>query len=154
MKLQETRKPLALSLFIALVFVLAMGMTTAEAQVDRAIEANIPFQFYAGNAKLPAGKYLVRFLDDSNLTMMEITSAGGSTSVLFEVRDTQVNSAPAKSELTFNKYGNDYFLAKLFDGNNPTGSAVVESGYEKRVNKAVSAAQEHVPAHHRGQQGS
>jgi hypothetical protein len=51
--------------------------------------------------------------------------------------------------LIFNKYGNRYFLAKLFDEGEPDGSKVVESRYEKRIGQ-VAEAQEHVPANHRG----
>jgi hypothetical protein len=56
--------------------------------------------------------------------------------------------------LIFNKYGNRYFLAKLFDEGNPSGSQVLESPYEKRISRAAQEAQAHVPAHHRGQQGN
>ena len=71
-------------------------------------------------------------LDNTDLSIMEISSADGSTSALFEVHDAEANSAPAKSELIFNKYGNRYFLAKLFDEGNPNGSTVDESRYEKK----------------------
>ena len=89
-------------------------------------------------------------LDNSDLNIMEITSADGSTSALFEVQGTQANSSPVKSELIFDKYGNRYFLAKLFDEGNPSGSQVLESRYEKRISQAAAEAQEHVPARHRG----
>ena len=143
-----------LSLFIALVFALTFYASNAHAQIVGALEVNIPFQFHAGNTKLPPGKYVIRMLDNSDLTVMEITSADGSTSALFEVQEAEANSAPAKSELIFNKYGNRYFLAKLFDEGNPSGSQVPKSRYEKRISQAASEAQAHVPAHHRGQQGS
>jgi hypothetical protein len=74
----------------------------------------------------------------------------GSTSALFDVESVEANSAPAKNELIFNKYGNRYFLAKLFDQENPNGSKVVESRYEKRIGQATAETQEHVPARHRG----
>ena len=93
-------------------------------------------------------------LNNSDLSMMEITSADGSTSAIFEVHDTEANSAPAKSELIFNKYGNRYFLAKLFDEGNPDGSTVDESHYEKTVSQANVEAQAHVPALHHGQPGN
>jgi hypothetical protein len=80
---------------------------------------------------------------------MEITGADGSTSALSEVQDEVDNATPANSELIFNKYGNRYFLAKLFDEGNPNGSQVVKSRYEKRVSQAAAEAQTHVPAHHR-----
>jgi hypothetical protein len=85
---------------------------------------------------------------------MEISSADGTTTALFDVQAAQANSAPAKSELIFNKYGNRYFLAKLFDEGNPSGNQVLESRYEKRLSEAATEGQEHVPAHHRVEQGS
>jgi hypothetical protein len=137
-------------LFIALVFTLTIYPTKAHAQIIGDLDVTIPFQFHAGDAKLPAGKYTIHTVDNSDLRLMEISSADGSTSALFEVRDAEANSAPAKSELIFNKYGNRYFLAKLFDEGNPNGSAVNESRYEKKVGQAATEAQAHVPAHHRG----
>ncbi len=139
---------------VALAFMLTISVVKAHAQVIGDLEVTIPFQFHAGDAKLPAGKYIIHTVDNSDLTMMEISSADGSTSALFEVRDAEANSAPAKSELIFNKYGNRYFLAKVFDEANPNGSAVPESRYEKRVGQAATEAQAHVPAHRKGQQGS
>jgi hypothetical protein len=149
-----TRGHHLLALLIALVFALTIYPTRAHAQIVGDLEVNVPFQFHAGNAKLPPGKYVIHKLDDSNLTLMEITSADGSTSALFEVQAAEANSAPAKSELIFNKYGDRYFLAKLFDEGNPSGSQLPESRYEKTVSQTVDEAQTHVPAHHRGQQGN
>lgn len=154
MKLQKTRRYQLLALFVALVFVLTMHSTKAHAQIIGNLEVDIPFQFHAGNVKLPPGKYTVHMLENTDLTVMEITSVDNSTSALFEVGRAQVNSAPAKSELVFNKYGNRYFLAKVFDEGNPTGSEVLESRYEKRISEAAAEGQEHVPAHHQGRQGN
>jgi hypothetical protein len=150
MKLQETGRYRLLSLFIALVITLTMHPIKAQAQIIGSLEADIPFQFHVGGAKLPAGKYIIHVLDNSDLTLMEISSADGSTSALFQVRDAQAKSTPGKNELIFDKYGNRYFLERLFDESNPLGSAVVKSGYEQRVAEAAAEGQEHVPAHHRG----
>jgi hypothetical protein len=139
---------------MALAFMLTISPVKAHAQVTGDLDVTIPFQFHAGDAKLPAGKYIVHTVENSDLTLMEISSADGSISALFEVRDAEAHSSPAKSELIFNKYGNRYFLAKVFDEGNPNGSTVLESRYEKRVGQAATEAQAHVPAHRRGQQGS
>ena len=146
MKLQKTRYQL-LSLFIALVFALATHPTKAQAQIVGNLEADIPFQFHVGNVKLPPGKYTIHVVDNTDLAVMEISSADGSSSALFEVRDAEANSAPGKSELIFNKYGHRYFLEKVFDESNPSGSAVIKSGYEKRIAQAAAEGQERVPAH-------
>jgi hypothetical protein len=146
-------RQLLLSL-IALSFALTIHPSKAHAQIVGNLEADIPFQFHAGDAKLPAGKYFIHALNNSDLSMMEITSADGSTSAIFEVHNTEANFAPAKSELIFNKYGNRYFLAKLFDEGNPDGSTVDESHYEKTVSQANVEAQARVPALHHGQPGN
>ena len=141
-----TSRQYFLPLFIALV-VLTTYPSKAQAQIVGDLEVNIPFQFHAGNAKLPAGEYRIHVLDDSDLTVMEISSADGSTSALFQVQNTEANSTPDNSELVFNKYGNHYFLAKLFEEGSPSGSQVVESRYEKMTSQETLEAQEHVPAH-------
>jgi hypothetical protein len=151
---KATRRRHLLSYFIALVFALMLYPAKVHAQIVGRLEVSIPFQFHAGNAKLPPGNYIIHMLDDSDLKVMEITSADGSTSALFEVQDAEANSTPAKSELIFNKYGNRYFLAKVFDEGNPSGSAVSKSSYEKKASQAAAEAQTHIPAHHKGQQGN
>jgi hypothetical protein len=148
MKVQKSKHHL-LALFIALIFALAVHTTKAQAQIIGNLEVNIPFQFHVGSSKLPAGKYIIHMLDDSDLKVMEISSADGSTSALFNVQSAVANSASARNELIFNKYGNRYFLAELFDEDNPDGSRVVESRYEKRIDKASLEAQEHVTAYHK-----
>ena len=143
-----------LSVVAALLLALAISPGIAHAQVIGHIEVNVPFQFHAGNTKLPAGKYVLHMLDNSDLTIMEISTLDGSTSALFEVEPTQASSAPAKSELIFKKYGDRYFLAKVFDGDNPDGSRVIVSRYEKRISQETTPTEEHVPAGHRKQQGN
>jgi hypothetical protein len=140
------------ALFMGLVFAALIYPNQAHAQLIGSMEANIPFQFHAGDTKLPAGKYVIRMLDDSDLTIMEISKPDGSVAALFQVHAAEANSTPRKSELIFNKYGNSYFLEKLFDEGEADGSQVVESNYEKRVGQAAAEAQEHVPAYHPTQQ--
>jgi hypothetical protein len=151
---KSTKQFHLLAFFIALVCALTIHPAKAHAQIIGELKADIPFQFYAGTAELPAGEYVVRMLDNSNLKIMEISSADGATTALFQVQDTRINSAPRKGELVFNKYGDLYFLTSVFDQGNPDGSEVPKSKYEKRVSQTVTEAQKHVPADHRGQQGS
>src|SRR3981189_1837908 len=83
--------------FIALFFALTIYPSKAHAQIIGEIEANIPFQFHAGNTKLPAGNYVIHMLDNTDLGIMEITSTDGSTSALFQVRNAEAKSTPAKT---------------------------------------------------------
>ena len=142
---QNGTRRLLLSLFAGLVLALTMGAGKAKAQIIGDVVFKAPFQFYAGHTKLPAGEYRIHVLDDSGLTMMEITSADGSTSALFQVEETDAKDTPTKSELIFNKYGDQYFLAELFDEGESSGSEVLKSRYEQRISKNAEQAQEHVP---------
>jgi hypothetical protein len=131
-----------------LVFVLTLYPTQAHAQIIGDLEAKTPFQFHVGNTELPAGEYRIHMLEDSDLTIMQISSMDGSASVVFQVEEAEKNFEPTKNELIFHKYGNRYFLAKSFDEDNPDGSQVVKSNYEKKISQATSQAQERVPARH------
>jgi len=120
-----------LALFIAAASALTIIPSKAQAQIVDDIEVNVPFQFHAGNVKLPAGQYRIHPLDDSDLTVMEISTVDGSTSALFQVGDTKTDSTPAKTEVIFNKYGDRYFLAKLFEEGGSSGSQVPQSPLRK-----------------------
>jgi len=149
---KATRLHQLLKLFIALVFALALYPTQAQAQMTGALDAKIPFQFHVGNTKFPAGEYRIHVVDEGDPSGMEITSADGSISALFQVENTEANPGD-NTELVFNKYGNRYFLAKLLEQGSPNGSQLAESGYEKRVSQETKEAQEHLPARHGTQQG-
>jgi hypothetical protein len=136
-----------MSLFIALVFTLTIYPPKAHAQIVGNLQVNVPFAFQAGNSKLPAGEYRVHMVENSGLTVMEISTLDGTNSVLVQVRDAEANSTPTKSEMTFNKYGNNYFLAKVFDEGNSSGSEITASSYEREISKTNRATQEHVPTH-------
>src|SRR6202035_2956314 len=103
-----------LALSIAVLSVVAMYPRKANAQIIGGLQANIPFQFHAGAANLPAGTYRIYMLDDSNLNLMEISSVDGTRSALIQVQDSEANSTPTKSELIFNQYGDQYFLEEMF----------------------------------------
>jgi len=135
----------------ALLLSLTICSVKVQAQIVDELEADIPFQFHAGNAKLPAGKYIIRALDNTDLGAMEISTADGSAAALLEVRPTQTKSSPVKSELIFNKYGDRYFLEKLFDEGSSEGSELVESRNEKSVTQ-LADGQEHVSVHTRKHQ--
>jgi hypothetical protein len=151
---KASRRKYLPSLFVALLCALAIYPSKAQAQIVGDLEANIPFQFQAGNAKLPAGEYRIHVVQASNLTVMRISAADDSTSTFFQVTETEAKSAPTKSELIFNKYGDQYFLAKVFEEGSASGSEAIESRAEKTVSQQTTQAEEHVPAHPRVQHGN
>ena len=141
-------------MFIAFVFALIIYPSRAHAQVIGTLDVNIPFQFQAGESVLPAGNYTVRMVDNSELAIMQITSKDHpSTSAIFRVHEKDLTSAPTESEVVFNKYGDHYFLAQVFDEGDPSGSEVVESSYEQKISKAAAETKVNVATQQHQQQG-
>jgi hypothetical protein len=142
----RTRGRQLLSLFAGLILALTVGASRAKAQIVGDLVVNVPFEFHAGNADFSAGEYRIHVVDDSGLTVMQISSMDGSRSAFFQVQQAAAKDTPTKSELIFNKYGDQYFLARLFDQGERIGSEVLKSRYERRISKNVAQAEEHVPA--------
>jgi hypothetical protein len=149
----RTGKRMLLPLFFALIFAAAFSPSRTQAQIIGNIEANIPFQFHVGNKTLPAGEYIIHQLEGSDLTVMQINSADGKQSALFDVESAEAKSAPEKTELIFNKYGDRYFLSEIFDEGNVDGSKLIASRDERQASKEGGADVAHVAASHPQQEG-
>ena len=109
----------------------------AMAQVDNRLTFQAPFAFYAGNAKLPAGSYTVTQPDD-NSELLLIESVDGLHSVFVDYMTDDSDTAPAKTEVTFNKYGNTEFLGRIsVQGQN--SMQVLESKAEHNAAKAAAS---------------
>jgi hypothetical protein len=141
----KTRRKQLLLLGVALIVAVAVSPTQAHAQIMDPLGVNVPFEFHVGNSTLPAGKYIIQPLDDSDLTVLEIRSADGSTTAFFDVQSVDAKSVPARNEVTFRKYGNRYFLANVFEEGNRSGGKVTESRDERSISRAAEA-QAPVPA--------
>jgi hypothetical protein len=156
--LETTRTSRGFRNFLPLLFTLliaaSFSATSAHAQIIGNVEAQIPFPFHVGNNTLPAGTYVIHRLDDNNGTVMQISRRDGTMSVLFDVESAQVNSAPDKTELIFNKYGDRYFLSEMFDEGNPDGSRVYASKDEKMASKQTQSTVAQVVASHTKLQGN
>lgn len=139
----------AISFFSLVALVVLFGAGAVRGQIIGDIGANIPFPFYAGDAKFPAGHYVIRPLNGTDLTVMEIATPDGRDSAVFEVRQSRDNIKPRTTELIFDKYGDRYFLSKLYDQGSRAGSAVVESRYEtKFAATGASHEERHIAARH------
>jgi hypothetical protein len=149
----RTGKRVLLPLCFGLIIAASLWPAKAQAQIIGNLEADVPFQFHVGNNTLPAGKYMIHQLEGSDLTVMEISSADGKLSALFNVEAEQAKSEPEKTELIFNKYGDRYFLSELFDEGNPDGNRLVASRDEKQASKESGAEVAHVTANHPQQEG-
>ena len=99
--------------------------------------------FYAGNAKLPAGTYTVRQMQDDPNAFLLQNSSGSHTVVLEGRRSTQASSG--KTEIVFNRYDNTDYLERI---ETSSGTSVdIEPGIAEKIAAKKGSPQPHtVPA--------
>lgn len=100
------------------------------AGLSKMITANVPFDFTVNGKTLPAGQYTVQPSDNGTLMIRNLESNKG---VIVIARHCDV-SAGSKPKLTFHRYGNQYFLAKVLGDAN--GSELIKSKAEREAAKA------------------
>ncbi len=123
--------------FLVLSLLIVGGLTAVRAQLDSntILDANIPFQFTVGNTTLPAGKYVIKPLDNSgdNPNVIEVRSTDDRMAVIFDSENASLDNAPKKSEIIFDKIGNQYFLSQIFVEGENYGAQMLESRMEKKL---------------------
>lgn len=101
----------------------------------RTLEARIPFDFVVGNQTLAAGDYTVKGGDGAGSIMIKSTEQGSAS---FALADSVVaRKTPAEGRLVFNKYGDRYFLATVWEPGNDIGRSLRMSKREKEMASRV-----------------
>ena len=101
------------------------------AQVPAAISVDIPFDFTVGNKPLPAGKYKIRRL--STADTMIIQSAESANSAPFLVHGGETVKGDATCMVSFNRYGDEYYLSQIWDGSDNMGKKLLKSKSERET---------------------
>jgi hypothetical protein len=134
-------------LFLTLCLLAVGGGVVANAQISTipGIQADVPFAFQVGDTTLPAGKYDIKALDDNEPNVLEIRSVNGGKSIVFETEDAQKreDKVAKKTELVFDKVGDQYFLSQVWVEGTPTGSELAKSKSEKRLEDGGSQSEKH-----------
>ncbi len=109
MRKQITTIVVTLSLIVTLtVLGIAAGLSST-------VVANIPFDFNVAGKTLPAGKYTVAKASTQGILIIKNVEKGLAAGVIGQNADGKNDG---KAELQFRRYGNQYFLASVTDGNN------------------------------------
>lgn len=134
-------------LCLALCLLTVGGGIVANAQIDTTttIEADVPFAFMVGNTTLPAGKYEIKGLDDLTPGALVLSAVKRGKRVVFDTNNTESNPERlhGKSELVFNKIGGKYFLAQVWAEDSASGSQLVKSKMEKRLEDGGGQPERH-----------
>lgn len=96
-----------------LFFGLVAGASSAANAQETMIKASIPFSFTAGNKMMPAGDYTLKRGAANEPGVLLIRSVDNKSSVFLLTEGDSELYAPEKTELTFNKIDDQYFLSKI-----------------------------------------
>jgi hypothetical protein len=120
------------------------------AQIPNQVTFDTSSAFYAGNAKMPAGKYTVTQPNvDDNLLLIE--DASGSHSAFVEYVVAPLNTPHAQTDVTFNKYANADFLSTIVIEGRTSEMQILPSKAEQNAAKAADAEKHSLSAKNTGE---
>ena len=119
---------------------LTLAATSLTAQSTSLMTVNVPFNFAAGAKTLPAGEYRVKAVAHN---VVAIQSADSKTTVMLASHSAENTSMDGVGALTFNRYGDRYFLSQIWMGSN-IGRELPKSRAEKEQIAAAPANQRSV----------
>jgi hypothetical protein len=137
------------SLLNTVLVIAALGTIPAFAQSTIQVTADIPFAFYAGNEKMPAGEYVVKGDTGSQVVILS-TPRGTPSAFLFTDYSMVSDKNPGQAHLTFHRYGTRCYLAGVWSPVSASGRALRKSRGEREAEAALApteVATRIVPAH-------
>ena len=108
----------------------ALACASVQAQTMD-LRASIPFDFQLGKTLMPAGEY--RISHESNGVLMVRQQDGRHVANMSIPRPASRAGGTAPGVLQFNRYGDTYFLAKVWAPNSRDGYALQQSPREKEL---------------------
>jgi hypothetical protein len=122
----------AAGLFMAAASTYSYGQMPAYTQTA---VAQIPFDFQTGDVFMPAGKYIINQKGD----LLTVRGEAGKPSAMLLTSVTSTRRpASGPASLTFTRYDNDYFLAKIWSADSREGRAVPKSKREKELARRLT----------------
>lgn len=98
-----------INLFIVIGF---MFCAAASARAQN-VRAQIPFDFYVNNQKLPAGDYSISRVSELNSDLLQVRKRDGTAQSLIAVMRTDTPLGSKQNVLVFNRYGDRYFFSQI-----------------------------------------
>jgi hypothetical protein len=120
---------------------IAASAASAQAQslANRA-RFNIPFDFVFGDKKFPAGQYSVgRALQSSDDLVLSIADRAGRSKAVQLSNAVITLQANTRAVLVFHRYGDQYFLAQVWQAGATVGRQLHVSKKEREIHKQLVA---------------
>src|SRR5262249_40389238 len=106
---------------------------SARAQ-SRSLKVTVPFEFFAGDLRVPAGDYQVEPVVGNFVRLYNPASRASFAFATMSISKTLGESSSPK--LIFNKYGADHFLFEMWWGIGGLGISPIRSKMEMELAKA------------------
>jgi len=113
-----------------------LGVASVSAQVNHMVVVNVPFDFTVIDKHLTAGTYTLRSETLQSTILIRGEQGGGAMFVL--ASSAQANKVQEHAELVFHRYGDRYFLNKIWYPG-------TDRGCELRVSKAEQEVARNMP---------
>ena len=110
----------------------ALIVSVPFAQAQSRVKAEVPFAFSLQDKTMPAGNYQIIAVSDRVLEVRNLDAQHGQ----LLAKQISVQSKDQSPKLVFHKYGDQYFLSQIWDGQNDTGIQLAESKREKETKMA------------------
>ena len=124
--------------FMAIAGLALLLAAPAPAQTSR-LMASIPFDFVTGTRTLPAGDYVVdTSVAYSVVLVWSVSGQDAATALTNSVSEPVVLSSP-QPKLIFRRYGNQYFLSRIWNGTSGTGREIPMSEAERALRAELRA---------------
>ena len=129
----------SLPTFGLLLLLLTATFSTQAQSADKMV-VNIPFEFSAGDTRLPAGEYSVK-RTSATASTFTIQRTDSSAAVIVLAVGTLGGGAEQQGGgcIVLRRYGHMYFLAQVWMLDRSTGSQIPESRSERRLRREVAA---------------
>jgi hypothetical protein len=125
---------LAAGLFTAAAATYSYSQTTGYTQ--NAV-AQIPFDFQTGDITMPAGKYKI---SQSGFVLTVRGERGQPAAMLLTSPAPKPRESAGGGALTFTRYGDDYFLSRIWSPDSRDGVAVPKGKREKEIVRRMTFA--------------
>ena len=127
-------------MILALALIVSVPMTQAQARA----KAQVGFDFSLNDKVMSAGSYEISSPSDNVLALRNLDTREGR--LLIEPMKVQASLAAGTphAKLVFHKYGDQYFLTQIWDGQSNIGIAFPESKREKELQMASDLHQPEV----------
>jgi hypothetical protein len=112
------------------VLLLVTGMASAQLG-QQGVKADIPFAFMVGSSSFSAGEY--RVVSASDLGGVLAIMGENSKSALVGSHAVQENKAAADTKLIFHRYGDRYFLYRIWVAGEGQGRELPQTKLEKEL---------------------